>query len=178
MPQPDDTPRLVLFAGPAGAGKSTLAAAWCRTRTRAVLVELDEVREGIVSGRADPRLPGDTQTIQYDLGVAACLALARVWLGGGYDVAITDVLDPEAYGRHWHGRLGGLDPRLVVVLPSLDVTLARAAARTKPVPLAISAAQHRASLGWHPALRIDTSNLDPAASLPFVIAALTRDPRP
>lgn len=178
MPEPDDTPLLVLFAGPAGAGKSTLAAAWCRTRLSAVLIELDEVREAIVSGRADPRLPGDTQARQYDLSVEACLAPARVWLGGGYDVAITDVIDPEAYARHWRNRLDGLDPRVVVILPSLAVTLARAAARIKPVPLEISAAQHNASRAWPPALCIDTSDLDPAASLALTIDALARDPRP
>src|SRR5438132_6373942 len=66
---------LVLFGGPAGAGKSTLAAAWCATRQRAVHIELDEVRHLIVAGRADPQQPGELAAEQYDLAVAGCLAL-------------------------------------------------------------------------------------------------------
>jgi adenylate kinase family enzyme len=55
---------MVLFTGPAGAGKSTLARAWCATRPRTVHVELDEVRHLIVSGLADPRVPGPLQAEQ------------------------------------------------------------------------------------------------------------------
>ena len=54
--------RMIMFTGPAGAGKSTLARAWCATRPRAVHVELDEVRHLIVSGRADPQEPGPLQS--------------------------------------------------------------------------------------------------------------------
>jgi ribosomal protein S18 acetylase RimI-like enzyme len=36
-----DEGRMIMFAGPAGAGKSSLARAWCATRPRAVHVELD-----------------------------------------------------------------------------------------------------------------------------------------
>ena len=53
---------MVMFAGPTGAGKSTLAKAWCTTRSRAVHVELVEVRHLIVSGRADPQEPGPLQS--------------------------------------------------------------------------------------------------------------------
>jgi ribosomal protein S18 acetylase RimI-like enzyme len=49
--------RMVMFTGPAGAGKTTLARAWCATRQRAVHVELDEVRHLIVSGLEDPQAP-------------------------------------------------------------------------------------------------------------------------
>jgi adenylate kinase family enzyme len=53
---------MVMFAGPTGAGKSTLAKAWCATRPRAVHLELDEVRNLIVSGWADPQEPGPLQS--------------------------------------------------------------------------------------------------------------------
>lgn len=48
---------LVLFGGPAGAGKSTPARAWCAAQARAVHIGLDRVREMIVGGRADPQQP-------------------------------------------------------------------------------------------------------------------------
>jgi predicted kinase len=68
---------VVLLGGPAGAGKSTLARAWCATRAQAAHVELEEIRHLIISGRADPQGPGELQAAQYQLGVEATCALAR-----------------------------------------------------------------------------------------------------
>jgi predicted kinase len=69
---------LPLLGGPAGAGKSTLARAWCAARGRAAHVQLDEVRHLIVAGRADPQQPGPLQSEQYALSARATMALARV----------------------------------------------------------------------------------------------------
>ena len=89
-----------MFTGPAGAGKSTLARAWCATRPRAVHVELDEVRHLIVSGLAEPQDAGALQAEQYGTSVAACCALAREFVAAGYDVADDDAVDPETFERH------------------------------------------------------------------------------
>jgi predicted kinase len=102
-------PILLLVGGPAGAGKSTLARAWCATRDRAVHVELDKQRHLIVAGCADPQRPGTLQSEQYTLGVRACLALARTFLDASYDVAIDDVLEPPTFERNWRPLLAGLD---------------------------------------------------------------------
>ena len=159
---------LVLFGGPAGAGKSTLARAWCATRARAVHVELDAVRDLIVAGRADPQAAGDLQSAQYALSVRACCALARSFADGGYDVAVDDVLEPTAVERHWRPALTGADWRLVIVLPTLDEVLARAHARTKRVREEHSRAQHAACSAWGAEHRIDTTGLSTEASLAAV----------
>jgi chloramphenicol 3-O-phosphotransferase len=117
--------RIVLLGGPAGAGKSTLARAWCSTRERAVHVELDEVRSLIVSGLADPQRPGELQAEQYDVSVAATCALARAFASGGYDVVVDDVLEPGPFELCWRPRLEGLRWEVVIVLPSLAETLER-----------------------------------------------------
>ena len=54
-PQVDTQAVLLLVGGPAGAGKSTVATAWCHTRQRAVRIDLDEVRDLIIAGQADRR---------------------------------------------------------------------------------------------------------------------------
>src|ERR1039458_9611210 len=46
---------VLLLAGPAGAGKSTLAPAWCHTRLVAAHVQLDTVRNLLVQGPVDPQ---------------------------------------------------------------------------------------------------------------------------
>ena len=159
---------LVLFGGPAGGGKSTLAEAWCAARERAVHLQLDQVRDLIVAGRADPRRPGSLQSEQYELSVAACCALARVFVEAGYDVAVDDVLPPPAFDAHWRPALERMDPRVVIVIPSLDETLRRAGTREKRVPEEIIRRQHEASLLWPERNRVDTTGLSVAESVRLV----------
>jgi predicted kinase len=163
---------LALFGGPAGAGKSTLARAWCAKRARAVHIELDRVREMIVAGRADPQQPGALQGEQYRLSVRACLALARTFLASGYDVAIDDVIDPVAFERDWRPLVVGLRWRIVIVLPSLEETLARSRAREKRVIERHTRDQHAASLGWPASVRVDTTRQSVAESLALVRCVL------
>lgn len=160
---------VVLFGGPAGAGKSTLAAAWCGTRTRACHLQLDEVRGLIVAGRVDPQAPEDAQQReQYALSVNACLGLARVFASAGYDVAVDDVLEPQAFATYWRPLLDGLDWRVVVILPTLAQTLVRANARPKSVMARHSQAQHRRCSTWPEQHRIDTTGLSVDDSLHLV----------
>jgi chloramphenicol 3-O-phosphotransferase len=136
---------MVMFTGPAGAGKSTLARAWCATRPRAVHVELDEVRHLIVSGLADPQEAGPPQAEQYDTSVSACCALVRGVVGGGYDVAVDDAVDPEGFEMHWSQRLAGIEHSVVVVRPSLEAVLERGAGRPKRVRPGLVREQHAAA---------------------------------
>ena len=157
--------KVVLFGGPAGAGKSTLARAWCATRERAAHVELDRVRQLVVQGLADPQRPGELQEEQYALSVEATCALARAFADGGYDVAVDDVLEPDAFERHWRPALAGLDWDVVIVLPSLEETLARSRGRGKRVLEAHTRSQHAACSRWPAAHRIDTTGLTVEESL-------------
>ena len=163
---------LVLFGGPAGAGKSTLARAWCATRERAVHVELDAIRELIVAGRADPQHPTPLQGEQYVHSVDATCALARSFLDAGYDVAVDDTLEPPPFAAHWRPRIAGLDWRLVIVLPSLAKTLTRSAGRAKRVLEVHTRAQHAASGEWPAEYRIDTTSLSVEESLRRALAVI------
>ena len=167
---------LVLFGGPAGAGKSTLAAAWCATRGRAVHIQLDAVRELIVAGRADPQQPSALQTEQYVLSVGACCALARVFLDAGYDAAVDDTLEPAPFEDYWRPLLSGIAWQIVIVLPTLADTLARSAQRRKRVLEAHARAQHAAAQGWPEHCRVDTSGLTAEESLVLVEQRLQANP--
>ena len=148
-----------MFTGPAGAGKTTLARAWCATRRRAVHVELDEVRHLIVSGLVDPQTGGPVQAEQYDTSVAACCALVRELIRRGYDVAVDDATDPEGFERHWLPRLGSIEHSVVVVVvrPSLKVVLARGADRSIRVRPEVVRDQHAAASRWPAERTIDTT---------------------
>jgi chloramphenicol 3-O-phosphotransferase len=168
--------KIVLFGGPAGAGKSTLARAWCGARPRAVHVQLDDVRSLIVSGLADPQRPGAIQEEQYEASVSATCALARTYAAAGYDVAVDDVLEPDAFEQHWRPELAGLDWQVVVVLPSLDETLARSSRRTKRLMEEHTRDQHERCSAWPEQTRVDTTGRSIDDSLQLVEQALRRQP--
>lgn len=161
-------PVVLLLGGPAGAGKSTLARAWCAARECAAHIELDEVRHLIVAGFADPQQPGAVQSGQYAVSVRACCALARAFLEGGYDVVVDDVLEPAAFDAFWRPQLAGLDWRVAIVLPALEQVLERSRRREKRVLEEHSRTQHAACAAWPPQYRIDTTGFSIEESLALV----------
>jgi chloramphenicol 3-O-phosphotransferase len=123
---------VVLFGGPAGAGKTTLARAWRATHAQAAHVELDEIRHLIISDRADPQEPGELQAAQYRLSVEATCALARGFAEAGCDVAIDDVFEPDAFDRFWRRQLDGFrGSSLSSSRPSTRRSLGRRNARSR-----------------------------------------------
>jgi predicted kinase len=156
---------VVLFGGPAGAGKSTLARAWCESRPRAVHIELDAVRSLIVGGFVDPQEPGAEQSRQYEAAVRACCALARSYIASGFDVALDDVLTPEAFEARWRRELVGLRWQVLIILPSLDEVLRRSRRREKRVEEDVIAEQHAMSLNWPAETCLDTTGLSIDESL-------------
>ena len=159
------TRHLILFGGPAGAGKSTLAWAWCRGRERSVQIELDQVRASIVGGYVDPQLTSDAQGRQYEDAVRACCAMARSYLTDAYDVTIDDTLYKEAYELVWRPALGEMEASVVILLPDLATTLRRAGERDKDVADSLIVAQHHAAARWPASQRLDTTGLTVEASL-------------
>ncbi len=159
---------LLLVGGPAGAGKSTVATAWCRTRHRAVRIDLDEVRDLIVAGRADPQLLTPLQADQYETSVRACVALARVFLADGYDVALEAVFEPDDFNQRWHPLLAGLAWHLVVLRPSLSMTLARSRSRAKRVLEEHTRTQHERTGGSSANVQIDTTDLSVKRTLEII----------
>lgn len=156
---------IVLFAGAAGVGKSTIAHLWCQSRSRAVHMQLGDVRSLIVSGREDPQVRTKEQGDQYEHSVAACASMARSFANDGYDVAIDDVFEPRPTSELWIPQLCGHDLRLVILHPPLEVALSRAAAREKHVLDRHVRTQHAAVGKWPSSVRINNANLTAADTL-------------
>ena len=170
---PKTRPIIALLGGPAGTGKSTVGAAWCRSRRRAAHVELDSVRDFIVGGRADPQVLDAAQAEQYVTSVRACAALARSFFADGYDVVIEDVFDPDAFRRWWMPLLDGLPWRLVVLRASLEETLQRASDRSKQVMEHHIRHQHDVTAQWPASKVIDNTGLTVEETLTRVDAVLS-----
>jgi chloramphenicol 3-O-phosphotransferase len=127
--------RIVLFTGPAAAGKSTVAEAWAASRsTPTAYFDHDQarflVRAGYISrtaAHADPALREQADR-QWLLAAAVCEAMATTYTSWGFDFAVSAFRPPGHWKRCWE-HLDALDPIIIVLLSQLEVLLARDAER-------------------------------------------------
>lgn len=88
-------------------GKSTTASLIARRCARAAVIDVDDLRQLVVSGAAAP-WDGPEGVSQQRLGVENACGLARRFHEHGFEVIVTDVLTPETlrlYRQHLPGCL-------------------------------------------------------------------------
>jgi predicted kinase len=126
---------VLLVTGPAGAGKTTAADRWARRqRQPAIHLSLDDVRDLVKSGYANPE-DGTTPEMWRQLALArdACAQIAKLYVASGFCCVIDDAVFPrwpEAGLDAWVQALRPLSCRLAVVLPRFDVIVGRNRVRT------------------------------------------------
>ena len=86
-------PPLVLTGGPA-VGKSVTARALAEGRPRSAFIDVDDVRQLVVTGAAAP-WEGEEGREQQRLGVKNACTLVHNFLAMGIEVVVADVLTPE-----------------------------------------------------------------------------------
>ncbi len=155
-------PRSAVFVitGQLSAGKSTVARTLMAQFPFGYHVDVDGMREMVVSGLASPLDWTDETTRQFELAVRGSAALARLYADAGFAVAIEGAMDAELVESALSEV--GLRERMIgiVLRPRLEVALARNRARThkgfdtsilESVMHAIDADLARGSSrpGWH-----------------------------
>ncbi|GHJ95773.1 hypothetical protein SNE510_52920 [Streptomyces sp. NE5-10] len=172
----------VLLIGPAGAGKTTVARHWARRRpVPTAHISLDDVREWVCSGFADPQSGWNEHSeAQYRLARRTCGFAARNFLANGISCILDDAVFPDrpvvGLGG-WKRHVGpGLLP--VVLLPGLEVVLERNAQRAGNRRLSDEevAAIHGRMAGWYGSGLpiIDNSALDVESTARLIDEALAR----
>jgi hypothetical protein len=82
------------------------------------------------------------------------------------------VFEPDAFDRYWRPVLDDLKWKLIVILPTLETTIARSRQRQKRVKEKHTQTQHDRCAQWDESIRIDTTDLDPDQSLALVFDRL------
>lgn len=184
---PASAPLAVLLIGPAGAGKTSVAKYWAdHRRVPTAHISLDDVREWVRSGFADPQSGwNDHSEAQYRLARRTCGFAARNFLANGISCILDDAVFPDrpvvGLGG-WKRHVGpGLLP--VVLLPGLEIVLERNAERSGNRRLTDEevARIHGRMAGWYGSGLpiIDNSQLDVPATarvLDDVLARLLASP--
>jgi len=119
-----------LISGTPGAGKTSVAGALARRYPKAIAIEVDALREWVVSGYANPLDQWTPETrLQFALAYRTAGTIARLYTEAGFAVVIDGVTsepDVPTYGFPF-------PPRKVLLRPSLAAALERNARRdTKP----------------------------------------------
>lgn len=188
-PQQPQGPVAVLLIGPAGAGKTSVARHWADHRSAPTAhISLDDVREWVRAGFANPQSGWNDQSeTQYRLARRTCGFAACNYLANGISCIIDDAVFPDRPAIGLGGWKRHVGPALlpVVLLPGLDVVLARNARRTGVRRLADEevARIHGRMAGWYGSglTIIDNSRLDvpgTAAALDQVVARTLARPSP
>ncbi|MFJ5152829.1 AAA family ATPase, partial [Streptomyces sp. NPDC088353] len=181
-PDPTATTLAVLLIGPAGAGKTSVAKYWAdHRRVPTAHISLDDVREWVRSGFADPQSGwNDHSEAQYRLARRTCGFAARNFLANGISCILDDAVFPDrpvvGLGG-WKRHVGpGLLP--VVLLPGLDIVLERNAERSGNRRLTDEevARIHGRMAGWYGSGLpiIDNSQLDVPATARVLDEVLSR----
>ncbi|MDP6667435.1 MAG: AAA family ATPase [Dehalococcoidia bacterium] len=177
---PNLSRRILLITGPAGAGKSTVADDWAKTRDgRCAHLSLDAFRLLVKSGYHDPR-PGWNDEAQRQLDIARSNVAAVVigFVESGIDCVIDDAVFPnweQAGIDRWKRALGDIEIDLVALLPQWPVIRDRNDARddVDRLPRDMLRKIYDDMAGWREQTRvpvIDSSDL----SVPETVAEIER----
>ena len=156
---------ILLITGPAGAGKTTVADAWEKSRAdKCAHLSLDSFRLLVKSGYHDPRSGwNDEAQRQLDIARSNVASVAANFVESGISCVIDDAVFPnwEPVGiERWKRALGPVDIDLIAIIPQWGVVRERNAARdeTDRIPQGMLRKIYDDMAGWSD--RLDVPVID------------------
>ena len=125
------TPPIFLLTGTPGAGKSSIANRLMRRFPFGLHIPVDDLREWVASGLADP-VPvwTDETTRQFTLARRAACYTARLYADAGFAVVVDDVIFPDEAEELFAAPLSGYFLHKFLLQPNVEAALLRNAHRT------------------------------------------------
>ena len=123
--------KVLLITGPAGAGKTTTCEELASSADGVwAFISQDHVRTFIKKGFKNPAATWDEETEkQWEVSQAICGDILRRYQAAGINCVI-DCFAPKGSFDKWEEVLGGIEYKLVVLLPNVDETVRRNKERT------------------------------------------------
>jgi hypothetical protein len=173
------TAPVVIVTGPAGVGKSTVARELCLRFDRAAHINVDFLRDMVISGYASP-IPGESDPTEAEeqirLGITNAAALARNFSESGMLAVIDDVLETPGELDTYLDALGpGADLRLVTLLADRTILARRDAQRPHDQQMGTRSQDlHHIFMtnGETRGIRLDTSHQTPEDSVDIILEQL------
>ncbi|MGE0542921.1 MAG: AAA family ATPase [Dehalococcoidia bacterium] len=170
---------VVIVTGPAGVGKSTVARELCLRFDRAAHINVDLLRDMVISGYASP-IPGESDPSEAEeqirLGIANAAALARNFSESGILAVIDDVLETPGELDTCLDALGpGADLRMVTLLADRAILTRRDAGRPHDQQMGVRSEQlHHIFMtnGETRGVRLDTSHQTPEETVDIILEQL------
>lgn len=124
---------ITLITGAPGSGKSTVAGLVAARFARCMVINVDQLREMMLSGKCTPGdvVPEEGHA-QFRRARAAAVHMARINAAEGVDVIIDDVCFPPSFAGHYAELFAIPGARRILLLPSLEALLERMKRRAGP----------------------------------------------
>jgi chloramphenicol 3-O-phosphotransferase len=127
--------KIVLITGAPASGKTTIAQAVAGQLERSIHIQVDKLREMVVSGLALPGGDGgwpEEASHQFRLARTSVLQMAQTYADGGFTVVIDDVCVPEHFAADYAALPDAPTNVRVLLRPTQETILKRLKERNGP----------------------------------------------
>lgn len=123
---------VVFITGPPGSGKSTVGRLVAEHFPKGLHLQVDQLREMMVSGIALPPRMTDETVLQFQLARSTATHMAQLYASEGVDVVIDDVCVPDELVDQYAALFANPLVHRVLLMPTLGALTERVIARGGP----------------------------------------------